>query len=1028
MAAPKETVGLRRYSPDELLSLRESLHVVYCPVERFHQPSALEIILRIPKEALENPNAFYCTTQDLVEEYKRFRQQLSAFPHRDRSTEQICADGQMYQQQDRDAQQVHWLLRGRDNFGRTGQPYSAPTNLAAQQSENFQRFYRAVVSPTHIRVTAGGRIVPNTRTPPVFEWNRDKFHFEPRQQQVMASTSQTGGLWPHPAANIPPQQPLVNSATAPAGNFIHGFQPIYNEAHVLTPSNMPGHGVKPSSDERQSPLPNERSQSANPQPVKISPPSQFDQGKPFMYNGHLVYPAPPGFQPPPNMQALPLSVLGTSPMVTQAGPSVAFPIPHHHPIYAGNPLGLIPAGQHHPMMLANGANSTPAGRQPANVQMAFPANALPAMPVSELTKLQLQNTRAQIKQMDDIITNSSQGDVAHLVLARQALSQAAEQMENVLHDQLNNGHADVGTSQKPEIHATMKSAQKAESSSNGDHVGRGEGTYNLESLGRSSEASNSEPRRKSRLSASAAMAPPFKPRQEVLQISSTQPITQGEFSRRDKETVEQSEARLLAAATSDWTETEISTARPSRESGPPTMQKSHTMHASYPRRARGSIATPNAYMKRGNTFHGLSDSLSSAAETHAPRQGVPYLVGTNDYSSNQLTYPRELTDEEVRARHLYWGRAPRSAQKGLPKFDGKDFYPPSPVKEHASPVVTESPVKSLYTERVLDFSTLFSDNPASPFKSPSTPVPEHVTMHNTLSPAYGAGFKSPISRSSGHLKHHAGYNEMLRDFSISENRTYDKYTSTPQSESRGKPTQHLHGDPMKLGPQAQPYGHNGNNDTFSVDNNTPGMAKDDNHGLDPWVNPKYRATKVVGQGHTSKEQTSTDVESDTSTVEIHLTPQNFKHSPPIKALTGTFAERIAAVNNPEQQTKFLQDMLRNTAKAAPALSGSISNMTAHGYLPQYRGYAAASLAPSMNHSPAEHGTPQASSNNASPLTSSGFMSENRPLHDSLRGTPGPMSAEEYMRLVNTMPHEADCSIFEDSNIAKGTGPVAGSDW
>jgi hypothetical protein len=29
---------------------------------------------------------------------------------------------------------------------------------------------------------------------------------------------------------------------------------------------------------------------------------------------------------------------------------------------------------------------------------------------------------------------------------------------------------------------------------------------------------------------------------------------------------------------------------------------------------------------------------------------------------------------------MYWGRAPGHLQKGLPKFNGKDFYPPSPVK------------------------------------------------------------------------------------------------------------------------------------------------------------------------------------------------------------------------------------------------------------------------------------------------------------------------------------------------------------
>lgn len=33
---------------------------------------------------------------------------------------------------------------------------------------------------------------------------------------------------------------------------------------------------------------------------------------------------------------------------------------------------------------------------------------------------------------------------------------------------------------------------------------------------------------------------------------------------------------------------------------------------------------------------------------------------------------------------MYWGNAPQHLQKGFPKFDGKDFYPPSPVKDGSS--------------------------------------------------------------------------------------------------------------------------------------------------------------------------------------------------------------------------------------------------------------------------------------------------------------------------------------------------------
>jgi hypothetical protein len=63
----------------------------------------------------------------------------------------------------------------------------------------------------------------------------------------------------------------------------------------------------------------------------------------------------------------------------------------------------------------------------------------------------------------------------------------------------------------------------------------------------------------------------------------------------------------------------------------------------------------------------------------------PYLVGelppgmsAERARDTDYVYPRPLTEDELRARHMYWGNTPHHLQSGLPKFDGKDFYPPSP--------------------------------------------------------------------------------------------------------------------------------------------------------------------------------------------------------------------------------------------------------------------------------------------------------------------------------------------------------------
>src|SRR5690606_10641551 len=62
---------------------------------------------------------------------------------------------------------MEWKYRGRgETVSTAAEPIPAPTGVPAQRDEGFQRFYKAVVSPTHVRVTAGGRIVPNTRGPP----------------------------------------------------------------------------------------------------------------------------------------------------------------------------------------------------------------------------------------------------------------------------------------------------------------------------------------------------------------------------------------------------------------------------------------------------------------------------------------------------------------------------------------------------------------------------------------------------------------------------------------------------------------------------------------------------------------------------------------------------------------------------------------------------------------------------------------------------------------------------------------------
>lgn len=137
----------------------------------------------------------------------------------------------------------------------------------------------------------------------------------------------------------------------------------------------------------------------------------------------------------------------------------------------------------------------------------------------------------------------------------------------------------------------------------------------------------------------------------------------------------------------------------------------------------------------------------------------------------------------------------------------------------------------------------------------------------------------------------------------------------------------------------------------------------------------------------------------------------------------------------DQQSQLLQNMLRNTHLAvmsapAPALSGMVSSTTAQGYLPIYRGSAAASLSPTMGDHKANGtmGVPH--------HVAASFLPENRPLNPDDR--PGllhkrtsseNMGAEAYMRYL-TNKADNDQRIIDSgwNTNTSATGPVMGSDW
>ena len=125
--------------------------------------------------------------------------------------------------------------------------------------------------------------------------------------------------------------------------------------------------------------------------------------------------------------------------------------------------------------------------------------------------------------------------------------------------------------------------------------------------------------------------------------------------------------------------------------------------------------------------------------------------------------------------------------------------------------------------------------------------------------------------------------------------------------------------------------------------------------------------------------------------------------------------------------------------SSPALLGGVTSATAKGYLPQYRGSAAASLSPAiLNVAGLDRGQDSSTSKIDSPKVANGSsfgvraLSENRPLSRAIpivRPPPDSMDAEDYMRYLSQKA--ADDQFVKEhgwNTNTTGTGPVNGADW
>lgn len=578
-----------------------------------------------------------------------------------------------------DGTDAEWKYRGRtESEHGEHQPIGAPPGLSAQKDEGFQRFYKAVVSPTHVRVTAGGRIVPNTRgsSSPTAKWSREK----PGGEVPYMSRSASHGTYgdtsgiplmtsiPHPAYGpfspmVPGVFPNVHPSVAAGGHPPFAMMPwqmgmgMNNTMGMLHSSlsqvnRQANPSTKTSTECGASEKQGDTGNSEGPNTVRVSPPEHFDHSRPFFFNGQWVMPPAGSFYPysMASLPSFPPSGIGGP---TVMPPRFAMPAMMH-------PAPVKLDQKTHPHTASSSSTPSNAGRSPMPVSSIRP---------SDITKKQIEVLRSSLRYFEDQLQyNKHQIDEKGMETQARMVRQHIQQFEKNLHAQLE--------SEQPHY-----------------------STYEHQT-----DASGSTPREKEKNSTSTT-ANDLKSERDSSQSSISQSVpVHGQPGKTHKDQESFITRRSLALKQVKSASAPVSTKiTPESSEDSEPMKRSSTLPAGAalapPFRPRAnstvSVPVPATFSMASNSYTEENESAPSPAaepitdsverEDFAEK---PYLVGhlstgrrmEAGNTNAAYTYGRDLTEDELRARHMYWGKAPHHLQKGLPKFDGKDFYPPSPVK------------------------------------------------------------------------------------------------------------------------------------------------------------------------------------------------------------------------------------------------------------------------------------------------------------------------------------------------------------
>ncbi|KAK3314788.1 hypothetical protein B0H66DRAFT_322227 [Apodospora peruviana] len=602
------------------------------------------------------------------------------------------------------AGEMQWKYHGRsDSDTVTADPLQAPPGVSAQKHEGFQRFYKAVVSPTHVRVTAGGRIVPNTRGPPspTSRRTRDNSAMDGqvlREQPVQSNPSfgqvgmnQPVALWPHfvhgfpgglqqipaplsviplqfgphLAPGYPFQQQVVPQPMVPQPPLLQPTvpQPIVQQPPTVRPGSAQpttDNATKETNTAKSGDVQSENGSSTDKQEqVKITSPENFDRTKPFYFNGQLLYPVAAGFPGTMGTSMMPIQMVG---LPHGASPNTVPHLGGSVMQMSSNGTGQIIGGPY-----PQGSHGLPGIQMmPNRINIGFqPPTAPPAssIKISEVTKKQIATLRSSLKYCEDQLQyNRHQIDETSMRETMKKLETDIQRFEANLRTQLEQ-ECKVGDTQSDPRHSHRPQEPLPPTESTGFLPSDQEVDDNLSIQVNLSDTSLSTETQdqKSNWQAAWEMAADDNGRLSLSAMShspsSLDPLADNRISRLPVQAA--LAPPFLPRGTAD----------DSSEQSPEARDAAKKQFWAAP-----PIQPPQT---RPTKPQGSSDG----------HMGVPYLLGALPNGVNPRTareqdyvYSRALTEEECRARYLYWGKAPQSVMQGLPKFDGKHFYHPSPVK------------------------------------------------------------------------------------------------------------------------------------------------------------------------------------------------------------------------------------------------------------------------------------------------------------------------------------------------------------